>query len=200
MSDAIVEGLEGWRKVMERMSEDTFRRIYGNEAMQKALGVDTTSDQRPRRAAKSLLHRELTEQRIAGLRAAMGTGGLREAGIRALIYVGLPRGGVDERGFEAIRRLRRSDAALSLPEFKAIVRQQFLMLVVDEEAAIAALPGLLPLDGTQRLAVLEMLRGVLSAAGPLIGESAKRMEHVTAIFTRPAAPARPRVVPPARSA
>ena len=198
MSDAMVEGLEGWRKTMERMSEDTFRHIYGNEAMQKALGVDTTSDQRPRRAAKSLLHRELTEQRIAALRAAMGTGGLREAGIRALIYVGLPRGGVDERGFEAIRRLRRNDAALSLHEFKAMVRQQFLMLVIDEEAAIAALPGLLPPDDAQRLAVLEMLRGVLAAAGPLDGESAKRMERVTAIFTPPAAPARPRAVAPPR--
>ena len=146
VSDAVVEGLEGYRKATERMSERTFRFIYGNEAIQKALGVDTTSSERPRRSAKSLLHRELTEQRIAALRAAMGTGGLREAGIRALLYVGQPRGMVDERGFEAIRSLRRKDSTLSLDAFKTMVRQQFLMLVIDEEAAVDALPGLLPPD------------------------------------------------------
>ena len=198
MSDALIEGLEGWRKTMEQISENAFRHIYGNEAMQNALGVDTSSDQRPRRAAKSLLHQELTEQRITALRAAMGTGGLREAGIRALLYVGLPRGGVDERGFEAIRRLRSKDAKLSLHEFKELVRQQFLMLVIDEEAAIAALPSLLPPDGAQRLAVLEMMSGVLAAAGQLEGESAKRMERVVAIFTPPVAPAHSRVVNPSR--
>ena len=68
-----------------------------------------------------------------------------------------------------------------------MVRQQFLMLVIDEEAAIAALPGLLPPDEAERLAVLDMLRGVLAAAGPLDGESARRMERVTAIFAPPAA-------------
>ena len=183
VSDAIVEGLERYRKTMERMSEDTFRTIYGNKGLQKALGIDTTSNQRTRRSAKSLLHRELTEQRIAALRAAMGTGGLREAGIRALIYVGQPRGVVDERGFEAIRRLRRNDSTLSLHEFKALVRQQFLMLVIDEEAAMAALPDLLPPDEAPRLEMLEMLRSVLAAAGPLDGESARRIERVTAIFT-----------------
>ena len=187
VSDAVVEGLEGYRKATERMSERTFRFIYGNEAIQKALGVDTTSSERPRRSAKSLLHRELTEQRIAALRAAMGTGGLREAGIRALLYVGQPRGMVDERGFEAIRSLRRKDSTLSLDAFKTMVRQQFLMLVIDEEAAVDALPGLLPPDQAERLEVLDMLRGVLAAAGPLDGESARRMERVTAIFAPPAA-------------
>ena len=187
VSDAVVEGLEGYRKATERMSERTFRFIYGNEAIQKALGVDTTSSERPRRSAKSLLHRELTEQRIAALRAAMGTGGLREAGIRALLYVGQPRGMVDERGFEAIRSLRRKDSTLSLDAFKTMVRQQFLMLVIDEEAAVDALPGLLPPDQAERLEVLDMLRSVLAAAGPLDGESARRMERVTAIFAPPAA-------------
>jgi len=187
VSDAVVEGLEGYRKATERMSERTFRFIYGNEAIQKALGVDTTSSERPRRSAKSLLHRELTEQRIAALRAAMGTGGLREAGIRALLYVGQPRGMVDERGFEAIRSLRRKDSTLSLDAFKTMVRQQFLMLVIDEEAAVDALPGLLQPDRAERLEVLDMLRGVLAAAGPLDGESARRMERVTAIFAPPAA-------------
>jgi hypothetical protein len=57
---------------------------------------------------------------------------------------------------------------------------------------MAALPGLLPPDEARRQAVLGMLRGVLAAVGPIEGESADRMERVTAIFTPPAAPARPR--------
>jgi hypothetical protein len=75
------------------------------------------------------------------------------------------------------------------------------MLVIDEEAAIAALPDLLPPDEAQRLAVLDMLRGVLAAAGAsLDGESAWRMERVTAIFAPPAASTRPRAVAAAKTA
>jgi len=200
ISDAVVDGLESYRKATERMSEDTFRTIYGNKDLQKALGIDTTSNHRARRAAKSLLHRELTEQRIATLRAAMGAGGLREASIRALIYVGLPRDVMDERGFEAIRRLRRNNSTLSLKEFKATVRQQFLMLVIDEEAAMAALPDLLPPDQAPRLEALEMLRSVLEASGPLDGEGTRRMEHVTSIFTPLQPPAITRAVASAKTA
>ena len=47
------------------------------------------------------------QKRIAELKSHIPVGGLREAVDRALIYVGMGRGAVDERGFEAVRRLRR---------------------------------------------------------------------------------------------
>jgi hypothetical protein len=65
-------------------------------------------------------------------------GGLRAAVIRALLYAGMVREGVDERGFEMVRRLRRSHGEMPLSEFKALVREQFLILLVAPDAALAA--------------------------------------------------------------
>ena len=59
------------------------------------------------RPAKDPLHQELLHKRIAELKARMPVGGLREATIRALLYVGGARSAVDERGFEIVRRIRR---------------------------------------------------------------------------------------------
>ena len=112
LSQQIVDGLEAWRKAAEKLSEETFLAVYGAPALQAALGIDTASSQPPRKAEKSLLHRALVEARIAELRREMTSGGLREALVRALLYVGTARNAVDERGFEAIRRMRtaRQDA------------------------------------------------------------------------------------------
>jgi hypothetical protein len=199
LSNAIVENLDSWRQTMEKASEDTFRRIYGSPALQSAMGIDTASEARPRRAATNLLHQELRKQRMDELRADFASGGLREATIRALLYVGLPRGAVDERGFEAIRRLRESDSGkdrLPLAAFKQLMRRQFLMLVIDEEAAIAALPALLPNEMELRSSALAMIRSVLEGTAPIEGEAAKRMSRIEAMFLPPGDPvrARPRAV------
>jgi pimeloyl-ACP methyl ester carboxylesterase len=199
LSDAIVTGLEDFRKMAERSAEDTFHRIYGSPALQTALGVDMASDKRPRRAAKSPLHAELVRQKVDELRADFSKGGLREAAIRALIYVGLPRAAVDERGFEVIRQLRQSrtgSSGLNLAEFKQIVRRQFLMLKIDEEGAMAALSDLLPEDIAHRRATIDTIRQILEGTGPLEGEAAERMQRVEGIFNP-----EPRITPvKARSA
>ena len=72
----------------------------------------------------------MLEKRIAELKSRIGEGGLREAAIRGLLYVGSARGMVDERSLEALRNLRRNDtgARLTLSEFKMLVREQFFML------------------------------------------------------------------------
>ena len=121
VSQQIVDGLEAWRKAMEKASEETFLAVYGAPPLQAALGIDTSSRQPPRKAARSLLHAALVEERSAELRRALGRGGLREALARALLYVGMARNVVDERGFEAIRRIRSAHPhhrAMSLADFK----------------------------------------------------------------------------------
>ena len=87
-----------------------------------------------------------SQKRIAELKSRIGEGGLREAAIRGLLYVGSVRGMVDERSLEALRNVRRNDtgARLTLSEFKMLVREQFFMLLLDREAALAAIPKLLP--------------------------------------------------------
>ncbi|GAU86011.1 DUF3141 domain-containing protein [Bosea sp. BIWAKO-01] len=185
VSEQIVEGLEIWRRGIEKLSEQSFHAIYGAPALQSALGTDAKAGRPPRKAAASLLHGKLLEARIAELRASMASGGLREGLARALIYVGLARNGVDERGFEAIRRFRTASAPterLTLQEFKTLIREQYYMLLIDEEAALAALPGLLPKQEDERRAAFAILREVLEAAGPLTEAAAERLGRVARFF------------------
>jgi len=116
------------------------------------------------------------DTRIAELKARMTTGGMREGLLRALLWIGIPRGAVDERGFEAIRRIRAAHVgSQTLAEFKTMVREQFFMLLIDEAGAVAAIPALLPEDAETRRTGFGLLREVLSVRGEITGEVAERL-------------------------
>src|SRR5207244_2830430 len=124
--------------------EQLFFWVYGSSAVQAMAGVDVAPTRPMRKAPKSWLHSELLQARIAELRARIPVGGLREAVVRSILYVGISRTAVDERGFEMVRRIRRSQSGmpqLPLAEFKALVREQYLMLLIDPEDSIAAIPS-----------------------------------------------------------
>ena len=97
----------------ESIAERTFLSIYGSPAA--GGGRDRPAGKRPLRKAAKSLQRELFERRIAELKARIPVGGLREATIRALLYVGMTRAAVDERGFELARRIRQANDSLPLP-------------------------------------------------------------------------------------
>ena len=96
----------------------------------------------------------------------------------------MARGMVDERSLEALRRMRREDAEsrLTIAEFKMLVREQFFMLLLDQEAALAAIPKMLPQDLDARRAVFTAIREVLSAAGEISGETKTRLDRVAELF------------------
>ena len=114
ISKQIVSSLDQWRAAQEALSEAMFLAVYGSPALQAAVGVDPESTPSPRREMDAR-HRELLRARIAELKSKIGSGGLREAGIRALLYVGSARGMVDERSLEALRRLRQTDKRRGSP-------------------------------------------------------------------------------------
>jgi hypothetical protein len=183
VSKSIVNALDKWRDATEAMSESMFLSIYGSPALQAAVGVDPNKNPSPR-PAMSADHRKLLEARMAELRSRIPAGGLREAGIRALLYVGASRSMVDERSLEALRRMRKEDVGsrMTLTEFKALVREQFFMLLLDQEASLAAIPDMLPQDAGARRAAIGAIRDVLSAAGGISGETAKRLDRVEQLF------------------
>lgn len=185
VSGQIVGALESWRQMVERVSEQVFRSVYGSPLLQSAVGIDTSSQRRPRDAPKSKLHAELLAKRIEELRASMASGEMIHACVRALLHVGMAREGADERSFEAIRRLRRQGEharRLSLSEFKALTREQFFMLLIDQAEALRTLPGLLPPDRESRAAAFELVEQVATARGPLSGESEHRLAEIRRLF------------------
>jgi pimeloyl-ACP methyl ester carboxylesterase len=182
-SKQIVHALDSWRDSQEALSEAVFLNVYGSPALQAAVGIDPKSEP-SRRREMTAEHRAMLEKRIAELKSKIGEGGLREAALRALLYIGSARGMIDERSIEALRQVRRdySGPRLTLAEFKVLVREQFYMLLLDWEGALAAIPKLLPDDLTQRRAAIAAMREVLSAAGEIAGERARRLQRIAALF------------------
>jgi hypothetical protein len=181
-SRQIVTALDAWRQASETIAERCFFAVYGSPALQAAAGIDHTGTRPLRKASKQPLHGELLQKRIAELKSRIPLGGLREAVIRALLYVGLARAAVDERGFEAVRRIRRTHGDLPLAEFKALVREQFYILLVDTEAALAALPSMLPPDADIRRKAFDLIRQIMNARGELSAEDKERLQRVARVF------------------
>src|SRR5262249_15204785 len=116
------------------------------------------------------------------LRSRISSGGLREAVVRSIMFVAMGRPAVDERGFEALRRIRRSHSDMTLSAFKATVREQFDMLSIDPEATLAAIPAMLPPDAAARQKAFDLICEVLSARGSHSSEDLKRIRRVGALF------------------
>ncbi|KWV60453.1 hypothetical protein AS156_29165 [Bradyrhizobium macuxiense] len=183
ISKQIVHALDSWRGSQEALSEAVFLAVYGSPALQAAVGVDPRSAP-SRRQEMSTEYRARLQTRIAELKSRVGEGGLREAAIRALLYAGSARGMVDERSLEALRQIRRNVVGkpVTLAEFKTLAREQFFMLLLDREAALAAIPTLLPDNMNERQAAFAAIRDVLSASAEISGEVASRLSRIAELF------------------
>jgi len=69
-------------------------------------------------------------------------------------------------------------ARVTLAEFKAIAREQFFMLLLEPEAAVEAIPKMLPDDPALRQRVFDFLRQVLSATGDIEPEVMERLRQL----------------------
>ena len=62
------------------------------------------------------------------------------------------------------------------------MREQFLLVCLDEERAVATLPKLLGADGAARKATLDAVHRVLAARGRLSAEGQRRLSRIEALF------------------
>ncbi len=80
---------------------------------------------------------------------------------------------------------------LTLPQFKAMAREQFFMLLLDPEATLEAIPALLPDNLAQREEAFGSMKNVLEASGELTGDAVDRLNRVRDLFGLGEAGARP---------
>ncbi len=185
VSAQIVASLDAWRDMSETMAERIFLSVFGSPGLQAAVGIDPTDTRPQRKAGKSTLHRQLMQARIEELKSRITQGGVRECVARGLIFVGMARGGPDERALAMVRRLRAvkdDQPRLTLAEFKTLLREQFFMLLLDQKATLAAIPALMPSDPSARRKAFAWLRDVLSARGEITGEAAERLRRIAVLF------------------
>lgn len=190
VSDGMIAALDGWRDLRDRSLEEIFLAIYSSPVLQALVGI-RASDAPPRRRPGVEPERlAFIQQRIEEIKARLAVGGVREAAIRSLVYIGLAGPGVDERAFNVLRHIRAGQEGITLEEFDRALREQFFSLLLDEEAALAAIPKMLPAETGARAQALEAIRRVVTATGAASGDRAERLARIESLFRRgaPAAP------------
>jgi pimeloyl-ACP methyl ester carboxylesterase len=181
VSERIIAALDAWRDLRDRSLEQTFLAIYGMPVLQALVGR-RASDERPRRQPGIEPERiAFIRERIGQIEAQIAEGGLREAVIRSGVYIGMGGPDVDERAFNQLCQMRAEHSDLTLQEFKRMLRDQFFALILDPEGALAAIPPMLS-DAESRREALEMIRTVVSAAGEVTGERARRLARIETIL------------------
>jgi hypothetical protein len=184
-AEMIAGSLEAYGTARDAIQEQIFLNTYGAPWLQAMVGLRADDASAGRRVERELGRTAAASQMAAQFAQRFEEGGLTEAAVRALLYVRLPEGKVDERGFAALRKIAGELPAakrLGRQRFKEIVKEQFLILRLDEERAIAALPRLLPDDRRACEAALVIIRRVLAARGALPEEGRRRLQRIEALF------------------
>ena len=182
-SSWIVTNLEIFAKTREAMTEALFLGTYGAPLLQAAVGLKTEHSDSRRTIEHDLARAEARSK----LEADMPRGGFLEAGLRALLYV-LQGEGADERQFNALEALRKrapERERLPLPQLKEIMRRQATLLRSNEKKAISSISKLLPDDPNARSGTLTAIYDVISAAGELDSDEAKRFDNIRRLFGTP---------------
>ena len=184
ISKSIESSLDLWGEWREAMIERTFMAVYGSPLVQDIAGLGAREGSPREHPGVSPEHIAFVRRRVDELRKLVQCGGLREAGIRVMMYIAQAQGGIDERSFNLIRQLRaQQEHSLSLAAFKKLVREQAMVMVVDPDGAVQAIPELLSHhSATEIEAALEFVTRVAMASGALNSEGKKRLAQVAKFY------------------
>lgn len=179
MAKLIETSLDAYRDLRDHMFEATFHAVYGSPMLQAMVGLKASDRPVRERPGEDALRRSLVSQRIAELKRAIPQGGPREALLRALLYIRMPDGVVDERGFNFLRRMREeAGTGMPLADFKKAVREQFLMLLLDERACIEAIPRMIATDPKLAAHLSESLHEVIGVVGVSSPQAKARLSEI----------------------
>ena len=186
-SKQMLKSLDLYRDARDSFVEEWFMAVYGAAPLQALVGLRADAAARRRRVARDRTRHEVFAKSMAELEAHLEKGGPREAGIRALIYVGLGQEfpSFDERGFAILREVRANTPEQErspLAEFKQIVRDQYALIRADEDRALSALPKLLPRDVDARRTAFDLIRRIVLARGEPSSEAKLRLARVEKLF------------------
>ena len=80
------------------------------------------------------------------------------------------------------RRIRAAHGDMPVAEFKELVREQFNILLIDQKAALEAIPSMIPPDLENREKAYELIQQVLRARGELSADDGDRMKEIARLF------------------
>jgi hypothetical protein len=180
-SELITTYLRSVGEVRDALSESTFLNTYGSPVIQALVGLGADPTAAPRHIERDVQRERAAAELRSALEHRFETGGADEGALRALIYIRKPEGAVDERGFRMLKMIRDSrkvNKRLTLAQFRTMLRDQYQLILLDEERAVRALPRLVRPGEPESDAALGALRELLVAPGPLGKEEKARAGRV----------------------
>jgi hypothetical protein len=185
-AQAIETALKTWGEARDRMVETMFFGFYGSPIVQALAGVAGSAPVR-HRPGRDPGHEAQVAALTDALHARIGEGGVPEAFLRGLMHV-RDMAGADERSFAVLETLRDRlpEGPLSLAAFKAMLRDQCALMLHDRKSALAAIPAMVAGDAARRQRIIEGIRMVAEATGPLDAAAEARLAEIGALFGTPA--------------
>ena len=188
VSAQIVNALDEYRDARDRMVEQIFYAFYGSPVVQAMLGINAETKVR---TMPGLTPQELTrrEEQAETYKAKLRKGGFDEALVRSVLAVVAADRKLDERCAKALADARQHLQHHTLAEYKAMVRDQFFVLVLEREKALDAVASMVPADQVSDF--ICRMRDIVSAGGEASAFEQDRLVMIEKALT-PSEPVRGR--------
>lgn len=193
--------LDGYRDARDATYERAFKALYASPWMAAAVGLSGEPVAPIPSKQDQALRDEFKRLKIESMQAAFEDGSALDGWVRIMIYQKWDEKSVDERPFNFVRRMlaeRNDPEQPTLAQLKQVVKRQTLLMLLDADRAVRALPRLLP-KKAQRREAIAAARKVVGTRGALSDAQKVRfaeLEELLAITAEPAqrsAPATQRV-------
>jgi hypothetical protein len=191
MAKTISATLSALGAARDALTEQMFHMTYGAPLLQAMTGLEK-NEADIHKLAREALREDVKAKKRKELEARFEQGSGAEAALRAIAYVRKGEGSTDERAFAAVKQLHDAQPPgrpRTMAELKSILRDQALLLRIDEERAVAAIPKLLSRDPEDRARTLRAVQRVVLAQGDLSPEGKRRLARVEKLFATKSAAA-----------
>jgi hypothetical protein len=188
VSDWIVKSLDAFTDARDAMVEGIFMSTYGSPLLQALVGLRADGAQSRRHVERELAREAAIERKQAELDKKIEQGSPVEAALRALIYIRQPQQTFDQRSFSILKQVNSElpeAERIGLAQFKEMMKEQFFIVMHDQERAVAAIPMLLPAVRGERNSLIGVIRQLVNSGDPLPEESKRRLARMEALFGDP---------------
>jgi pimeloyl-ACP methyl ester carboxylesterase len=202
---SITDALQAGAEIRDRLQELAFKAIYNSPWVETWAGLGAPHADKRKPHARDPVFEELFQRKIEAIAARAEQGGFEEAVVRMLLAAARAAGMIGVYHFRLGQRIIKEcpDFHVGGPQaFKALMREQALLICHDEEHALASLPKLLPTKRHRREA-LDLVKRVAMARGDgsdLRSEVLERIERSLGLHEAAEPPARRPVQRPAAAA
>ncbi|CAG9219469.1 conserved hypothetical protein [Paraburkholderia tropica] len=175
---------DAYRDARDTWTERTFYGLYTAPWVQAWVGVAPNLPLDPIAPPLTALRKELAQMRLRAAHAHVHKATMLDVFMRIMAFLADEMHVVQYRPFQKMRDLAREyfgDRQPSIAELKEAARRQGAIVQLDAQAAIDALPDLVPEARARRL-LMSAVYQVASASGPLEGERAERFAEVQRVL------------------